>query len=241
MEHRERTIAKFELDVLITEVLNPIEAIVIKRILEILANFMIVNNELMFEIYRVKYNEELKLKYLKKAVKEKLIAQYVKKENDKNVDYFYTLKRNTLYVLERANMGHNSIPYFFSLQYRNKLLNFNIFLKKLGRLDEEIHSGMASSLGLGKNVVITNKAIYYKSLSLEELERSTEKALMSARPMMPVSDNKNSVESYKRAMEQYLHIEEVLVNSDRIKIELDEADMIDFGADTTAVLPKNAK
>lgn len=85
-----------EVDILLQEEFNAREKQVITRILEILGICMVLETSQLFEIYQHEFDEKLKLKYLKLAVREKLIVEYKKNYQHKTEEnqYFYELKKS---------------------------------------------------------------------------------------------------------------------------------------------------
>ena len=133
--YKDRSLAKYELDVLFTEIFNPIQCTIIARILKILGKYKLLTNDMLFKIYLHEYGENLKLKYLERAVKEYLIIKYKYNHDEKDFRnksekdiYFYSLKRNSYQIMEMNRENYFSMPYFLEYEDRNRILNFNNFL-----------------------------------------------------------------------------------------------------------------
>ncbi|MBE6024468.1 MAG: hypothetical protein E7231_14990 [Cellulosilyticum sp.] len=112
---RDRVIRAIEADVVFLEILTQEEKLHISRILLILASFVVLDTNMLMEVYQYFYKDKLKLRFIKKAVKERFIIEY-KKNLETDLEepiYFYELKSSGMHELSEAG-------FFLVLMHRLK-------------------------------------------------------------------------------------------------------------------------
>ena len=225
--YKDRSLAKYELDVLFTEIFNPIQCTIIARILKILGKYKLLTNDMLFKIYLHEYGENLKLKYLERAVKEYLIIKYKYNHDEKDFRnksekdiYFYSLKRNSYQIMEMNRENYFSMPYFLEYEDRNRILNFNNFL-----IENDIWDNFDyrfSSFWDYRFFMMEDDVIYYYEDVIDEYEIDS---------IMLDTD----VVKYRKIENERVRLTYFKFK----KIKIDNLDLIDFGEKTTAMNPKN--
>lgn len=169
----DRSIPKFEVDILILEEFNADQVEQIFNIMEILGRYMLVDRDMLFEIYEKKYSKKMGISYLRKAVKEKLVIEY--KYNYEQVTeqevYFYQLKDSGFYALDRDEVRSRKLPFSASSEQKSRVLGFNTFAIKNNYTP-------SLNLNLPKNLSFfladDNKICYFSDIiSLEKIEEFT--------------------------------------------------------------------
>lgn len=225
--YKDRSLAKYELDVLFTEIFNPIQCTIIARILKILGKYKLLTNDMLFKIYLHEYGENLKLKYLERAVKEYLIIKYKYNHDEKDFRnksekdiYFYSLKRNSYQIMEMNRENYFSMPYFLEYEDRNRILNFNNFL-----IENDIWDNFDyrfSSFWDYRFFMMEDDVVYYYEDVIDEYEIDS---------IMLDTD----VVKYRKIENERVRLTYFKFK----KIKIDNLDLIDFGEKTTAMNPKN--
>lgn len=128
-----RSLRSFEIDVLIQEIYTQKQKKYILRILKILGDYLVLDSEMLYENYRKRYHEDLKLQHLKRAVKDFLIIEYkhnIGHETEQDI-YFYTLKCGVSeYILQQINYGFVTLKYAWASTEKSYILTFNKYLLK---------------------------------------------------------------------------------------------------------------
>lgn len=213
-----RTIPNFEVDVIIKEELNQTQLKHISRILELLAEYMLLDSETLFYVYQKRYREKLGLSYLKKSVKEKLLIEYkynYEDETEQDV-YFYCLKDSAFYALDKANIQYAKLPYFASYEEKSRLLTFNKFVIDAG---ESLDTEFSQPRNLAFFKTKSGKICYFSEVvSLENVKECIQK---------------NSKTKKKKDEEAELDPADLF---EFVEVNIES---VDFGKKTKAVNPKD--
>lgn len=117
-----------DVDILMHEEFNLREKQVVGRILELLGVYRVATTDQLFKAYRRRYKAELKLKYLKLAVKNKLVIEYRKNGGNRDLAedvFFYELKKAGVYVLKEANKMQFATNYLDDARTKGAILLYN--------------------------------------------------------------------------------------------------------------------
>lgn len=170
-----RTIGKYDLDVLFQEVYNQTEKKIIGRILMILGDYLLLETSQLFEVYKRRFSEDLKLTYIKKAVKDLLINEFqynLSEETEKNV-FFYALKKNGgEYILVAGGYKFVTMPYFWATKEKSIILTFNKYLIE-NNYDEKVSEMFVFLLNKGIFIDNSLENVYFISKIIEEEEVET--------------------------------------------------------------------
>lgn len=139
MYRDERVIHFTEVDVLMQEEFTQEEKLHISRILKLLGVHIVLSNDMLFKFYKLTFGEDLKLKFIKVAVKNKLIVEYQRNSTGEVADkiFFFELKKSGIYALEQGGGIVLPVGYFWTNKERNGVLEYNrrLLEKNINQLD----------------------------------------------------------------------------------------------------------
>lgn len=127
MYRDERIIYFREIDVLMQEEFTQEEKLYVTRILKLLGVHMVLSNDMLFKFYKLTFGEDLKLKFVKLAVKNKLIIEYQRNSTGISVEetFFFELKKSGVYALKEGGGIFLPVGYFWTNKERNGVIEYN--------------------------------------------------------------------------------------------------------------------
>lgn len=124
-----RIINQTELDVIFYEELTQQQVSHVFKIITILAQYVLLDTNMLVRIYREQYKDNMGLSYLKRAVKEKLIIEYQEdyEESSEQKLYYYALKSSTLIYLQQNRIPYLRMPFCAGHEEKSRLLTYNSY------------------------------------------------------------------------------------------------------------------
>jgi len=212
----DRTIPWYEVDVLILEEMTQIQIKYIRGILEILGRYMLLNTEMLYELYLRNYGEKLRLQFLKKAVHDKLLVEYKYDFGQKSERemYFYALKTNAgFHALERDNLPYIKIPYLSAYEEKSRIITANQYFIECGYVPD-----------LKFPIPLSKTLKFFYALNSEKQKIVTYFPNLASQV----------------AIERYFAKFEIKESLDNITFEKITTELIPFGLYTKATHPKDA-
>lgn len=144
---RDRSLTRFEVINLFEDVFDSEEREVVSTILKILAIYMLLETNQLFQIYERMTKDKMKLKFIKKAVFYNLIGEF---KYESTVDgekalFFYSTKLSGRIFLNNIRYNHNELPLDANIELRQRILTLNEFIiheRYFMKKNKIVHHGM---------------------------------------------------------------------------------------------------
>lgn len=119
-----------ELDILFYEELTQLQIKHFFNIINILTKHMLLNTDILIELYKEAFQEKMGLSYLKRAVKEKLVIEYqynLDEASEKKI-FYYALKGSTYNYLSQNKIAFLKLPPQAAYEEKSRILTFNRYI-----------------------------------------------------------------------------------------------------------------
>ncbi len=123
----ERILRYPELDIIFYEQFNQNQLEHVIKIIRVLAQYILLDTEMLMRAYKVRYKDDMGLSFLKRAVKYKLIIEYSEAPDaeGEGVIYYYALKPSLHAYLNQNKVPTNKLPFTAAVEEKSYLLTFN--------------------------------------------------------------------------------------------------------------------
>lgn len=125
----ERILRYPELDIIFYEQFSQNQLEHVLNIIRVLAQYILLDTEMLMRAYKQRYKELMGLSYLKRAVREKLIIELSEKPDSDGdeVVYYYALKPSLHQYLNQNSLATNKLPFTAAHCEKSLILTFNRF------------------------------------------------------------------------------------------------------------------
>jgi len=211
----DRTIPGYVVDVLFLEEMTQIQIKFIRGILEILASYMLLTTEMLYELYERNYGEKLHLQFLKKAVQTTLVIEYHFDLGQKSEckTYFYALNGPGYHALDRDNIPYRKYRFMSAYEEKSQIITANRYF-----IDNKYVPDIKFPIPLSKTLK------FFYALNSEK------QRIVAYLPTL-VS---------QAAVERYFAKSDIKESLDNITYEQITTELIPFGLYTKATHPKDA-
>lgn len=170
MELRNRSISRYDVETLFTDVLTLSQIEEIGNLLKILGRYVFLERGQLDHFAERIYGEKIGLSFLHKAVTCKLVAEIQDDKNDSR--YYFQLKSGGFYFLESVKFPFRRLPIDAGKKEREKILAINEYIIKKNYLLS------AASLALYEPLVTTCDCVLIDNLSEDSVRDKIEKRPM---------------------------------------------------------------
>lgn len=177
---RDRSISRFEVETLFTDVLNMRQIENIGNLLKILGIYVFLDREQLDYFSEIIFGAKIGLSYIKRAVKYNLVSEIqADSESDK---YYFQLKAGGFYFLENIGFQYRRLNLDAGRKERQQILSTNRYLiEKKYLLDVDYEQGLLEPLFVKSNIILVvnhdisvvaesiRQSLFGKGSSIEEV------------------------------------------------------------------------